>query len=350
MVTSQVENLRTESDAAPLLSVTVLNYNYAKYLPECLDSILRQTMTDFELIVINDCSTDNSVSVIEPYLTDPRVTLIDHKINKGYVASLIEGCDKSRGKYIAVISADDYALDSRAFEMATKALDADDSISLCYAAWHQVDNDANIAHTRRGGNASYVMRGTEELPRMMMSSPVLHSGAMIRRSAYIEVGGYNSNHRFSVDTNMWLSLCSTGKVAYIDEPLYVYRAHDTNMTNSAAAMWIATQEMLEGIDQALSRFTDAELPHKARLRRRAFQNALMAIPTLDIFAGRISRGWLGTWIAFKHYPALTLFQPRILALLARSIFGEHGFDSLRSLVHRIKPKQGVELEANLINA
>src|SRR5207244_4000882 len=59
----------------PLLSVTVLNYNYARFLPGCLDSILRQSFQDFELIVIDDCSTDGSLEVIRPYLSDPRVRL-----------------------------------------------------------------------------------------------------------------------------------------------------------------------------------------------------------------------------------------------------------------------------------
>src|SRR5260370_11113027 len=90
----------------PALSVTVLNYNYAHYLPRCLDSILSQTWTDFELILINDRSTDNSLEVIQPYLKDPRVRLIDHAINRGFVSSLLEGCELSRGRYITVISAD----------------------------------------------------------------------------------------------------------------------------------------------------------------------------------------------------------------------------------------------------
>src|SRR5512146_3551728 len=106
---------RTEGDQpAPILSVTVLNYNYAHYLPQCLDSILRQTWNDFELILINDRSTDNSLEVIQPYLADPRIRLVDHQQNKGYISSLIEGSELSRGRYITVISADDYCVSNRA--------------------------------------------------------------------------------------------------------------------------------------------------------------------------------------------------------------------------------------------
>src|SRR3954447_15199517 len=93
---------------APTLSVTVLNYNYGSYLPQCLDSILGQTFQDFELIVIDDCSTDNSVGVIQPYLADPRVRLVAHRKNVGYCGSLIEGTEThSSGELVTVISADD---------------------------------------------------------------------------------------------------------------------------------------------------------------------------------------------------------------------------------------------------
>src|SRR4051812_34884538 len=77
----------------PTLSVTVLNYNYGTYLPGCLDSILGQTFRDFELIVIDDTSSDNSLEVIKPYLADPRVRLVAHKKNVGYGGSLIEGTE-----------------------------------------------------------------------------------------------------------------------------------------------------------------------------------------------------------------------------------------------------------------
>ena len=97
-----------DKEVAPPLSVTVLNYNYAHYLAQCLDSILGQTWTDFELILINDCSTDHSMEVIERYVADPRVRVVNHERNRGFVASLIEGAQLSRGKYLMVISADDY--------------------------------------------------------------------------------------------------------------------------------------------------------------------------------------------------------------------------------------------------
>ena len=314
----------------PTLSVTILNYNYAHFLPECLNSILAQDYTDFEIILINDKSTDNSLDVIQPYLSDTRIRLINHEVNKGYVYSLVEGMNESRGTYLSVISADDYALDHHAFSLAIQKMDKDSTTAFCYSAWHQVEANGDVAHTRRSADHDYIASGVDEFRRLILASPILHSGTIIRTTAYHAVGGYRTDNRYSVDTNIWLALCSVGKIAYINTPLYAYRAHNTNLSNSKGAFWQATEEMLLGIDTALNHFTNQQLPDKASLRRQAKQHALVAIPTLDIFSGRRIRGWLGYLVAFQHYPLLTLLQFRTVSLILRTFTPSSSYNRLVS--------------------
>src|SRR5258708_15590928 len=90
------------SHGGPRLSVTVLNYNYGRFLSKCLTSILSQSYTDFELIVIDDASTDESTQAIEPFLKDPPVRLIAHKQNAAFHRSLVEGADASSSPYLTV--------------------------------------------------------------------------------------------------------------------------------------------------------------------------------------------------------------------------------------------------------
>ncbi len=324
----------------PFLSVTILNYNYAHYLNKCLDSMLSQTMPEFEIILINDCSKDNSLEIIQPYLSDARIKLVNHTVNKGYVASLVEGCELSIGTYISVISADDYVLENTAFETARTVLLNDPEISLCYSAWNEVDDSEHIRHTRRAADHDYVDNGLNEFKRLILSSPILHSGTIIRRDAYHSVGGYDSRCRYSVDTNLWLAICSVGKVAYINRPLYAYRAHDSNMSNTSGALWQATEEMLLGIDVALNRFPDEVLPDKTALRRKAQKRALVAVPTLDIFANRFKRGWYGFWKAFQHYPVLTLGQPRVISLTLRTLLGPQNYEYVVRLRACLKMGEG----------
>jgi glycosyltransferase involved in cell wall biosynthesis len=334
--------IAAESTTGPLLSVTVLNYNYGRYLPQCLNSILSQTMSDFELILINDCSTDDSREVIAPYLADRRIRLVDHEANQGYVSSLLEGCDLSRGKYMTVISADDYVLRPDAFDVTCTVMETHQAVAFCYSSWHEVDNSGAIRHTRRDSTRDYVRRGVDEVPSLLISSPVLHSGTLIRRDSYLAVGGYDRRCRYSVDTNMWLSLCAVGDVAYVDKPLYAYRAHDANLSNTAGALWTATEEMLVGVDVALDRFDDTVLPCRSKLRRTAVQRALVAVPTLDIFAGRLRRGWCGFYLAFRHYPMLTLFQARTIALVVRSILGAKYYDCLMRACRHVHGRGGLD--------
>lgn len=322
------------SEGTPFLSVTVLNYNYAHYLPACLDSILEQTMTDFEVIVINDCSKDNSLEVLQGYLQDPRVRVVDHATNRGYVASLLEGCELSRGKYISTISADDHVLDRQAFEIARDVLESHDDIALFFSAWVEVDDSGHIRYERRAAAEDYVVEGAHQLRHQLLTSDILHSGTIIRRESYLAVGGYDSRCRYAVDNNMWLALCSEGKVAYVNRPLYAYRAHGSNMSNTESALWRTTEEMLLGIDFALERFSEDELPGKERMRKRARQRALVAVPTHDIFAGRLRRGWIGYLEAMRHYPALTVVQPRTAVLVARTLLGSALFERVASKVNR----------------
>jgi glycosyltransferase involved in cell wall biosynthesis len=326
----------------PLLSITVLNYNYARYLPQCLDSILSQTMRDFEVILINDRSTDNSREVIDTYLSDSRIRLVDHPANLGYVASLIEGCNFSRGKYMAVISADDYALKPNAFELACSVLESDPQISFCYSAWNEVDDSAVVRHTRRAADSDYVLGGREEFRRMMVSWPVLHSGTIIRRESYQKVGGYDPKCKFSVDTTMWFALCSIGKIAYVDQPLYAYRVHQCNMSGRKDTLWTVTEEMLSGIEAAFCRFPGEAFPDRASLRRRARQHALLAIAQSDVFAGRIRRGWAGYMVAFMHHPVLTLFQPWTATMFLRTLLGARGYRAAICLARRSRSRLASE--------
>jgi glycosyltransferase involved in cell wall biosynthesis len=317
----------------PLLSVTVLNYNYAQYLPVCLDSILGQTFRDFELIIINDCSKDNSLEVLQPYRSDPRVRLVDHQVNKGFVASLIEGTDLSRGKYVTVISADDYCISSLAFARLIEMMESEDTPAFAYSAYGQYGDDGVCRYVRRTHPSSYIRSGLDEFHDLALDPYILHSGAIIRRSAYQAVDGYDPRARYAVDVKMWLLLCSQGTVAYCADELYAYRMHESNMSHSRAAMEASLSETLDGIDASFA-LLGGRLNKAESLRRRAIQAALVAIPTDDIFAGRLRRGWYGYSYSLRKHPFLTVFQAKTAILLVRTALGERGFNIMRSYAKR----------------
>jgi glycosyltransferase involved in cell wall biosynthesis len=325
-----------EDRAMPLLSVTVLNYNYARYLPQCLDSILAQTVTDFELILINDCSTDNSLEVIEQYLADPRIRLVNHVTNRGFVPSLVEGAQLSRGKYITVISADDYCVSDRAFEALLQPLESDESVVFAYSSYGLYADDGVRQHVFRAKEQSYVRSGIEEFRELAIECNVMHSGTIVRTSTYNAVGGYNSSVRFEPGAQLWYILCSQGRVAYCADELYAYRVHPTSMCRSRPALQASIQEVIDGIDAAFAAMRDS-LDGAELLYRRAIQNNLVAYATNYIFGGHLRAGWYSYWCGFRIHPLLTVCQRRTLMLLLRTLLGPRYIQILRAKLGRRQP-------------
>jgi len=322
-----------EAAYAPVLSVTVLNHNYGRFLSDCLESILNQTMTDFEIIVIDDCSTDNSREVIAEYCHDRRFRTVFHADNRGFLKSLREGCALSRGKYLTVISADDYARDVRAFEKQTAILERCDKVAFLFSAWMISDADEKEIYEWRAGEEDYIAKGVDAFRRQLLSYDVLHSGTFIRKSCYEAVGGYNEKLKYAIDTAMWLTLCSTGSVAYINQPLYVQRHHGSNMTASNDVLAESIPEVLSAINSAFCRFPTNSFPDREALLKKARQHALLAWPIACIFRDEYRRGWRAYWLAFTLFPRLTLFQRSSLVLGMRALLGGRGFEKAAALYH-----------------
>jgi glycosyltransferase involved in cell wall biosynthesis len=313
---------------SPMLSITVLNYNYAHYLPRCLDSILRQDFTDYELILINDKSTDNSLEVIQPYLADPRIRLIDHAQNKGFVASLIEGSDQSRGTYITVISADDWILTNNAFSEQIAVMQSDPQTAFVYTAYGHFLSVDQCESIWRSADESFVYDEKTALKHLLLGPFLLHSGTIIRKTAYIKTGGYDSAYRYAVDTQMWLRLCHIGKVAYINKPFYAYHRHGNNMSRSSATLRIAIGEIIRAIDSSFAMLPSVEQVQLTRLHKQSRHRALMAFALDDIFRNQYRSGWKYFWVVLQLYPVETIFQRQALIAVLRTLLGKKMYDKL----------------------
>jgi glycosyltransferase involved in cell wall biosynthesis len=313
----------------PLLSVTVLNYNYGHFLPTCLDSILGQTFPDFEVILINDKSTDNSVDIIQPYLSDPRVRLVDHVENKGFVRSLIEGVELSRGKYITVISADDWSLDKTAFEKQIAILESEPEIAFVFTSYGVCVEEGECILIVHPFIDSIIQPGIAAFSDLLLGVALHHSGTFIQKSSYDQMGGYNPKLRYAVDLQMWLGLCHVGKVAFIREPLYAYRSHDKNMSKARETVSHSIKEVLSIIDWSFSFLPPTERRAYDKLYKKAVRKALSSYAMLYTFNhDQPGLGWTYFWVAVKLHPYETLVQKTTLLLLLRTILGKQGYQFL----------------------
>ena len=125
-----------------LVSVYITNYNYGKYIRQSIESVLAQTMQDFELLIIDDGSTDNSREIIEEYRHHPGISII-YQQNKGLNVTNNIALRACRGKYIMRLDADDY-LEQDALRLMSEALEADSNIGLVFPDYYLVDENGTI--------------------------------------------------------------------------------------------------------------------------------------------------------------------------------------------------------------
>jgi len=126
----------------PKLSVIIPNYNHARFLPKRIESVLQQTFQDFELILLDDCSTDESRSILSKYADDPRVRIEFNDVNSGSTfKQWNKGVRLARGEYVWIAESDDYA-DERMLERLMSVLDDDPKVAFAYCrAWCVTDDE-----------------------------------------------------------------------------------------------------------------------------------------------------------------------------------------------------------------
>lgn len=208
----------------PKLSVVMSVHNGEKFLKEAIVSILNQTFTDFEFIIIDDGSIDNSKKIIEDF-DDKRIKLISRK-NKGLTVSLNEGLNLARGEYIARMDTDDIS-HPRRFETQINFLDKNPKICLCGTWAKMIDKNGNeIGEYKTPVNSKEIRRG------IFWHNPFIHSSIMIRRKTLNKVGGYNEKYKTAQDYELWSRLVPKYQTANLPEFLLKYRFLQTNITTT----------------------------------------------------------------------------------------------------------------------
>lgn len=201
----------------PAISVILAVYNGEKYLKASIESILAQSFPYFELIIIDDGSTDRSVEIIS-FFQDPRIILIKQK-NKGLASALNSGINISRGKYIARVDADDIALPER-FKKQYEFMEKNPQC-VAVGSWaNWIDMDGKYLYTMR-----WSADPAELKRRLPFKVPIPHAGSLYRKDTIVAVGGYkNVGQLFLMeDLLLMIDLAKKGEFANIQEPLNNFR-------------------------------------------------------------------------------------------------------------------------------
>jgi glycosyltransferase involved in cell wall biosynthesis len=213
------------------ISVITSVFNSEKYIEESIDSILNQTFTDFEIIIINDGSTDNTSEIIQKY-TDPRIKFINYKDNQGVLIRSKEAISLANGKYIAIQDADDISMPLR-LEKQLNFLNENNTI-FCVGSWaEKIDLLGSFI-----GIWNFPPLSHRDIVFMLISlskCPIINPSSFFRRDGYFDVGGYSPDNsiRFAHDIDFWTrSIIQGKKLANLSDILIKYRVNPEGMSRS----------------------------------------------------------------------------------------------------------------------
>ncbi|MEM2525972.1 MAG: glycosyltransferase [Candidatus Methanomethylicaceae archaeon] len=200
----------------PLISVIMSVYNGERYLKESVRSILKQTFTNFEFIIIDDNSTDNSYEILRSF-NDNRIKIIRNKIRKGITKNLNTAIDIAEGEYIARQDADDISLPHR-LELQLSFLKEKPDIALVGSSTFFIDDKGRIIGFRK-------VPSEPTFDLLLKKNLFIHGSVIIRKKFLDEIGRYNELFKYSQDYELWLRIAKRYKVANIQQPLYALRIH-----------------------------------------------------------------------------------------------------------------------------
>jgi len=214
----------------PKYSIIVPNYNYGRYLGDAIKSLLSQTFTNWEAILIDDCSTDNSKQIIET-INDPRIKKIFHKSNVGNVSTFNEGIQNSTGMYVVILSADD-AYSEKFLEMVDYFFLENPDAVMVYTDFHQIDSNGTVKKEIKNKNHEKGGLFEEEISYLLYTCHIPHCAAVVNRVLLLDLGMYNPSFPRTCDWDLWLRIAIKWPIGYINEALYYYRIHKNNMSTA----------------------------------------------------------------------------------------------------------------------
>ena len=205
----------------PLVTVYITNHNYGKYLSKSIKSVLNQSLKDFELIIIDDGSIDNSKEILKKYEKNKKIKIIFQK-NKGLIVSNNLALRLAKGKYILRLDADDW-LDPHALEIMSSILEKNSKIGLVFPDYYLVNVYGEILESVRRHNFKKVK---------LLDQPAHGACTMVRKENLIDIGGYDEEFNCQDGYYLWLQFIKKYKVRNVNLPLFFYRQHKSSLSKN----------------------------------------------------------------------------------------------------------------------
>ena len=249
----------------PRVSIIIPTYNRARYLAEAIESALAQTYRDFEVIVIDDGSTDNTPEIMRKYASAVRYF---RQENQGECAARNTGIKLALGEYISFLDSDDVLL-AHCLEKGVAFLDENPTVGFCYGQVDYIDPASRPLwwKRRRGARNSCIRSGRDQIVQLVFRGDIAVNAVIARKACFDQVGLFNPSLHVGGDIEMWMRLSTRYDVGYLAEPLAKVRVHPANITS---------RRTLEALERSQTAFVERALgylrddPDFGYIRKKAY--------------------------------------------------------------------------------
>ena len=212
----------------PKVSVITVTYNRQDFIREAIESVLTQSFTDWELLIIDDASTDQTQSIANEYIAkDARIKYYKNDKNLGIARTRNRGLELARGEYIAPLDSDDVWLDKNKLQKQVEFLDINQDYALLGGGIMHID-----AKSKNIKKVLYPVYDSMIRNIILQFNPFPQSSLLYRKKAALECGGYSESYQISDDYDLWLKMGLKYKFTNIPQVLTGYRIHTSNITHT----------------------------------------------------------------------------------------------------------------------
>ncbi len=298
------------------VSVIIPNYNHAPYLKERIDSVLNQTFQDFELILLDDCSTDNSREILESYKDNPHVShiIINEENTHNTFKQWEKGIKLTKGEYIWIAESDDVAMPTF-LETLISELERNPQAVIAYSHSQMIDSQSQPLdfswHPHGSDGKTYVYDGLWYLRHKMLVHNHIYNASMtvFRKSVYSKIPNSYQQYRYCGDWLFWNYVCTFGQVIEIRQILNLYRQHVRKVTmdsQQSGRKWCDIGGILREFSDLLHLSTLRRHQLRGRWTKRFIKENGNSLPEIkqkyaDLYDGKwwdICAYEVGKWLGF----------------------------------------------------
>lgn len=288
------------------VSVIIPTYNRAHLLTQAIDSVLAQTFKDFELIIVDNYSTDNTESVVKSY-KDERIRYFKNR-NQGLIGvNRNYGIQKSQGEYISFLDDDDLWLPEK-LEKQVELLDSNKELGLVYSDIHIIGSNGNLLKDTYFHSVK-PFRGNV-FNELLVANFIASLTVVVRKEALSKVGVFDPKYVIAQDYDLWLRIAECYPVDFIEQPLAEYRLHVESASQKNVVL--SYKEEAQVKDYWLSRNSNLKREVRGRIRRRkaAIYSQMILTATSDVFRNRNKESIKEFWGLLKYLLAAKTHNER----------------------------------------